>query len=212
MVAPPPRRIEAITSELKRELRALLRRRRAELPAEEVRRRSAAAAHRLWEVLGAAEGPVALFWPLRGEIDTLPAIERLLDRDGRVLLPRQVAPGLPLELHAWRRGEPLREGPYGVMEPLAGAPLEEPRVVVVPLLGFDEEGRRLGYGGGFYDRTLERLRARGVRPLVVGYAFERQAVPEIPVESHDQRLDYLVSEAAVRRFAPGAVPHAHWAS
>ncbi|MDF1586716.1 5-formyltetrahydrofolate cyclo-ligase [Marinimicrococcus flavescens] len=202
MVAPPPHGTEAIIIKRKAELRALLRRKRAVLDPEDARRRSRAAAERLWEVIGPAEGPVSVFWPLRREIDTLPVIEKLLDRDSRVLLPRQAGPGLPLVLHVWRRGEPLLEGGFGVLEPLESAPVEEPRVVVVPLLGFDEEGRRLGYGGGFYDRTLERLRDMGLRPVVVGYAFELQAVPEVPVDDHDQRLDYLVTESAVRRFAP----------
>lgn len=206
MAAPPPCGTETITTQRKRLLRAALRRRRAALAEDEHRRRSDAAAVRLWQTIGGLDGPVAVFWPLAREIDILPVIQRLLERDGHVLLPRQQGAGLPLALHWWRRGDPLHEGPHKVMEPLASAPLGEPRLAVVPLLGFDEQGRRLGYGGGFYDRTLQRLRATTPALLAVGYAFELQAAAEIPVERCDERLDCVVTDVAVRRFARTRVP------
>jgi 5-formyltetrahydrofolate cyclo-ligase len=93
-------------------------------------------------------------------------------------------------------------GAFGVPVP-AGGDWLEPEVLIVPLLAWDRQGYRLGYGGGFYDRTLERLRARGPH-LAVGFAFAAQEVPEVPREPTDQRLDAVVTEAGVIWFDPPA--------
>ena len=89
-------------------------------------------------------------------------------------------------------------GDFGALIPVEGAWVE-PQVLIVPLVGFDARGYRLGYGGGFYDRTLEGLRARG-EVLAVGFAFAAQEMAEVPIEPTDQRLDVMVTETAVRRF------------
>ncbi len=135
------------------------------------------------------------YMPFRTEIDPLPAMAA---HQGPVGLP--VIPGRdqPLKFREWSPGAALVEGTFRALIPAEGAWLE-PEIVIVPLLAFDARGYRLGYGGGFYDRTLEMLRAR--RPtLAIGFAFDAQEVPEVPIEATDQRLDLLVSESGVRFF------------
>ena len=99
----------------------------------------------------------------------------------------------PLVFRAWRPGDPLEAGVFGTLQPTARRAVVEPEVLIVPLLAVDEEGWRLGYGGGFYDRTLEALRARK-RVTAVGVGFNEQIVPEVPHDPNDQRLDWLLTD------------------
>jgi 5-formyltetrahydrofolate cyclo-ligase len=204
MVAPhisPDPRTTGDDRERKALLRAQLRARRASLPATDRTARSVAAAERLLGFLrqapfGPAAGPIAAFRSLADEIDTQPLLEALC-RDGHmVLLPRQVGRGQPLALHAWA-GEPLRLGPFGVEEPGPEAPVLRPALVLVPLLGFDRRGGRLGYGAGYYDRTLSELAATGSRPPAIGFAFDLQEVDEVPMTERDVFLDRVVTESRV---------------
>jgi 5-formyltetrahydrofolate cyclo-ligase len=150
---------------------------------------------------GHAGQVVSGYMPMRTEIDPLPAMAA---HDGPVCVPVIAGKGLPLRFRAWSPGGAMEDGPFGARVPVAGDWLE-PQVLIVPLLAFDALGYRLGYGGGFYDRTLERLRARG--PVTaIGYAFAAQEVAEVPREAVDQPLDLIVTEAGVRAFpalAPG---------
>ena len=93
-------------------------------------------------------------------------------------------------------GDKLAAGAMGIMEPVAKAPLVEPDVLLVPLLAFDSRGYRLGYGAGYYDRTLTELRQRK-KILAIGIAYAGQEVPEVPIESHDARLDKIATETKV---------------
>jgi 5-formyltetrahydrofolate cyclo-ligase len=103
--------------------------------------------------------------------------------------------GQPLKFREWSPGCAMVEGEFGAWIPAEGAWIE-PEVLIVPLVGFDRRGFRLGYGGGFYDRTLELLRAR--RPtLAVGFAFAAQELPEVPIEPTDQRLDAILTETGL---------------
>lgn len=154
-------------------------------------------------------GPVAVFHALPEEIDTGPAI-RVVTASGRsVVLPRQAGRARPLDFHAFRPGDPLMPGPFGVLEPIAAAPRLEPAVLVVPLLAFDRRGGRLGYGAGFYDRTIAALKARGAAPPVIGLAFAFQEVERVPTGPSDVRLDRIVTEREVigcTASGPAAVP------
>ena len=135
------------------------------------------------------------YMPMRTEIDPLPAMAA---HQGVVGVP--VIPGraMPLRFREWSPGCAMVEGEFGALIPAEGGWIE-PEVLIVPLLAFDARGYRLGYGGGFYDRTLEALRAR--RPtLAVGFAFAAQEVAEVPIDATDQRLDAVVTEAGVRLF------------
>jgi 5-formyltetrahydrofolate cyclo-ligase len=104
------------------------------------------------------------------------------------------AVGAPLRFRTWRPGAALRPGRYGVMEPVADAPEIVPDIVVMPCLAFDRLGYRLGYGAGYYDRTLASFRV-GTRPVTaVLLAFAGQAVTRVPRAAHDQKADWIVTE------------------
>ncbi len=155
--------------------------------------RDAAAAARLTAALAGQGGRVLSgYVPVRSEADPIPA---LAAHAGPVCLPVVRGKGLPLGFRAWRPGAVLVEGPFGVRVPAEGAWLA-PEVLVVPLLAFDRRGFRLGYGGGFYDRTLTALRASGP-VLAVGYGYAGQEVAEVPAGPQDARLDLIVTEAGV---------------
>ena len=133
--------------------------------------------------------------PMRTEIDCLPAMAAHCSTGGRVCVP--VIPGraVPLKFREWTPDAQMHDGPFGAKVPGAGDWLE-PEVLIVPLLAFDRRGYRLGYGGGYYDRTLMRLRA--LRPTVaIGFAFAAQEVAQVPTEPTDERLDLIVTEAGV---------------
>lgn len=144
---------------------------------------------------GYASKVLSGYMPMRTEIDPLPAMAA---HQGPVGVPVIIGKAMPLRFREWTPGTVMVEGEFKALIPAEGAWLE-PEVLIVPLLAFDAQGYRLGYGGGFYDRTLEVLRAR--RPtLAVGFAFAAQEVAEVPIDATDQRLDVIVTEAGVRLF------------
>jgi 5-formyltetrahydrofolate cyclo-ligase len=135
------------------------------------------------------------YMPMRMEIDPLPAMAA---HQGPVGVPVIMAKTAPLRFREWSPGCRLVEGAFRAMIPEEGVWVE-PDVLIVPMLAWDRRGYRLGYGGGFYDRTLEGLRARG--PVVaVGFAFAAQEVEAVPVDEFDQRLDAVVTEKGVTVF------------
>ena len=141
---------------------------------------------------------LAGYMPMRTEIDPLPA---MAVHQGPVGVPVILAAASPLRFRAWGPGVAMVPGEFGALIPQEGSWIE-PDVVIVPMLAFDARGYRLGYGGGFYDRTLEGLRAR--HPvLAVGFAFDAQEVAEVPIDQYDQPLDAVVTESGVRLFARG---------
>lgn len=135
------------------------------------------------------------YMPMRSEIDPLPA---MAVHQGPVGVPVILAKATPLRFREWSPGCRLVEGAFRAMIPEEGAWIE-PEVMIVPLLAWDARGYRLGYGGGFYDRTLELLRARGP-VLAVGFAFAAQEVAAVPIDAFDQRLDAVVTEKGVTVF------------
>lgn len=139
---------------------------------------------------------LAGYMPMRTEIDPLPAMAA---HDGVVAVPVIIAKGQPLKFREWSPGCELVEGAFGAFVPVEGAWVE-PEIVIVPLVAFDARGYRLGYGGGFYDRTLEALRRRSAA-LAVGFAYSGQELPELPIESTDQPLDLIVTELGIRDFS-----------
>ncbi len=155
-----------------------------------------AAAH-LAETLRPHAGKVlAGYLAMRDEIDPMPA---LLAHHGPVGLPVMEGKGMPLRFRAWHPGAELADGGFGTRIPAAGAWLD-PDILIVPMVAFDCRGYRLGYGGGFYDRTLAELRAR--KPiLAIGFAFDAQELAQVPTEPTDQRLDLLVTESGLRSFS-----------
>jgi 5-formyltetrahydrofolate cyclo-ligase len=143
---------------------------------------------------------VSAYVAIGEEADPAPLLESLRARGHTVVLPRVVGRGKPLEFHRYEAGAPLVPGGFGLLQPARDWPIIDPDILAVPLLAFDGEGYRVGYGAGFYDRTLARLRA--ARDVVaVGFAFAAQEFPEVPHDENDQRLDWIVTENGARRFS-----------
>ena len=141
---------------------------------------------------------ISLYHPIKDELNTKPLADELIERGYEICLPVVVKKKAPLVFRRFRRGDTLREGSFGVMTPVKDAPEIEPDIIVAPLLAFDRNGGRLGYGGGFYDRTLKQARAK--RDVVaVGYAYGAQEVDAVPVSRLDQPLDWVVTERAAIR-------------
>ena len=147
-------------------------------------------------------GVVALYWPMRSELDPRPLMRRYLRSGWRVALPATPPRGVeaPLQFRLWDPHCALVTHAFGMQEPSADAEQVTPDVVIVPLLGFDGRGHRLGYGAGHYDRTLAGLRSSG--PVTaIGFAFEGQRVVELPTHGGDQPLDAVLTEAGFHRFS-----------
>lgn len=140
---------------------------------------------------------IAGFWPLPGEIDILPLLSALHDMGSKLSLPCTPRAGKPLTFRKWSPGQPLKSGPYGTKEPKADAPRLRPDVVLMPLLAFTQYGDRLGYGGGFYDRTLAAL-SDGGDIFACGVAFAAQEAVSLPTGEYDMRLDGILTEKYFR--------------
>ncbi len=149
----------------------------------------------LSEVLAGYRGvPLSGYVPIRSEINPLPAMAEAAAH-GPVAVPVIQGAGQPLKFSRWQPDGPMRAGPFGVSVPELDDFLE-PEIVLVPLLAFDLNGGRLGYGGGFYDRTLELLRGKRAT-LAVGFAYDAQQAENLPLEPTDQPLDLIVTESRV---------------
>jgi 5-formyltetrahydrofolate cyclo-ligase len=145
---------------------------------------------------------VSGYWPLPGELDIRPLMQQIHEAGHRIALPVVKAKGQPLFFRHWTPGTALIQGAFKVMTPPEGAPELEPQVLLVPMLAFDAAGYRLGYGGGFYDRTLEKRRheAHSGHPvLAIGIAFAAQETESLPRGPFDQRLDWIATEAWARK-------------
>jgi 5-formyltetrahydrofolate cyclo-ligase len=138
---------------------------------------------------------VAGYMPMRSEIDPRLLMDRLAAAGSVLCLPDVVAEGTPLAFRRWVPDDPLDTGRYGISVPSPDADEMVPDLVLVPMLAFDRQGHRLGYGGGYYDRTIARLREVG-DVLAVGLAFSGQVRDELPVEPHDMHLDWIITESA----------------
>lgn len=142
-------------------------------------------------------GIISAYYPIRTEIDVTPLKAALHMAGHRLCVPVIEGAGLPLAFREWWPGVPMEAGPFGAEVP-AGTDTLVPDLLIVPLVAFDLNGWRLGYGGGFYDRTLERLRSRR-RTRAYGYAYSAQQVDAVPSEITDQRLDGIVTEHGMIR-------------
>lgn len=128
------------------------------------------------------------YWPMRGEADPIPAMRA---HRGLLCLPVVTGKAVPLVFRGWDGG-PLEPGPFGTSHPPESSPVRRPHILIVPLAAFDRAGNRIGYGGGYYDRTLELLRSEGPA-IAIGLAFASQELPSIPAETFDQPLDLMVT-------------------
>jgi 5-formyltetrahydrofolate cyclo-ligase len=176
---------------LRRELLA----RRCAVPADRLHAwRLAMDRHLQFGFPGLAKGVVAFCWPIQNEYDARHLIRRLRERGATAALPVVLAPNTPLIFREWHPGVDMAVGKLDIPYPKAGAELA-PNTVLLPMNGFDREGYRLGYGGGFFDRTLESL--RDSKPLVIGVSFELGAIATIRPQPWDIPMDYVVTERGV---------------
>ncbi len=143
---------------------------------------------------------VGIFAGFGTEVDPITLVRALTRRGAVVGLPVVVASAQPLVFRRYQPGIRFVISSFGIREPGPRVPVMRPDLVLLPLLGADRRGMRLGYGGGFYDRTIAQWRHAGHRPKLVGMAYETQYVPHVPVGPFDQPLHMLVTEAATRRF------------
>jgi 5-formyltetrahydrofolate cyclo-ligase len=173
---------------LLREARAKISPQAAEAAAQAIAARALAFVLQKTIALDPVRTPVALYAALPGELDCAPLLTALAARKFPTLLPV-----------AGAKATPLASGRFGLREPGAAAPEQIPKIVFAPLLGFDGEGTRLGFGGGYYDSTLAHLRREGTI-LAGGLAFSCQRAEKIPREKHDEPLDFVVTEADVFQF------------
>ena len=176
---------------IRRDARANRIRARDDAPADAARRASRRLIDRI-PIPGNAV--IAGYIPVREEFDVLPVMDALLALGHGGAMPVVTGPAQPLAFRRWDRETEMAVGAYGIAAPTDVSPECEPDVLLVPLLAFDRAGRRIGSGAGYYDRTLAHLRAR--KPvLAIGVAFAAQETGVLPAGRHDQRLDWVVTEA-----------------
>lgn len=140
------------------------------------------------------------YYAIRVEVDTLPIFNHMAKFNKKMCLPRIAGP--ELRFHCWAPGQAFDPTPGPIKMPMPDSESMIPEVILCPLLAFDNRGYRLGYGGGYYDRVMEKMRRAGSKaPLFVGVAYTAQEVPELPAEAHDMRLDGILTETGVSVFS-----------
>lgn len=180
------------------ELRSKAKERRERMPEAERRRLETSLASIAFPPFDGPPAVVSSFWAMGAEINPQPLEARLRAHGHRIALPVMVKRGEPLLFRLWNVGDPMVDRMWGIREPGPGAPAVEPDILLVPLLAFDAAGWRLGYGAGFYDRTLRLLRSR--KPIItVGLAFDEQRVDAVPHLDYDERLDWVVTPTGAWR-------------
>jgi 5-formyltetrahydrofolate cyclo-ligase len=175
---------------------------RAALPAAERAAAAEAIAARAFPVTIKPGMIVSGFMPLKSEINPLPLLRKLADAGAQLALPVISGRGKPLIMRAYKFGDDLARGQWGIREPMPGARPVAPDIVIVPLAAFDRTGHRIGYGAGYYDMTIAALRAK--KPVTtVGIAFAAQEIPHVPATERDERLDLVLTEREVIDFRDG---------
>lgn len=178
----------------RREQRAALIARRQDIPqTERLRLQTSILSLVERHFRGLASAMLGFYWPFRGEIGVHALVRRLVEQGAGAALPVVVEQRQPLEFWAWRPGAPLERGVWGIPVPAERQPVQ-PTVLLVPLVGFDAECYRLGYGGGYYDRTLAAMRPA---PLTIGVGLELGRLVTIHPQPHDVPMDVVVTEAGI---------------
>ncbi len=163
------------------------------MPAAERQAATAAIAARPFPVKVPPGAIVSGFFPMGSEISPMPLLKRLADAGAKLALPVVAGRGKPLIMRAWNFGEALDTGVWGIRQPKPEAPEVDPDILIVPLLAFDRTGHRIGYGAGYYDMTITRL--RGLKSITaVGIAFAAQEILSVPATERDARLDLVLTE------------------
>jgi 5-formyltetrahydrofolate cyclo-ligase len=133
---------------------------------------------------------------MRSEVNPLPLMRKLAEQGAQLALPAIAGRGKPLTMRAWNNGDELASGQWGIREPTPQAPEVDPDVMIVPLACFDRRGHRIGYGAGYFDMTIHRLRS--IKPVTaIGIAFAQQEIDRVPATDHDEALDLVLTEREV---------------
>lgn len=144
---------------------------------------------------------IAAFWPYRDEPDIRPLLEELHAMGHEIVLPKVMQKNAPLQFFYWDPGAAMIEGHYGILEPEAKEIAELPDIVLLPMLGYGENGERLGYGGGYYDRTIAQWEEQGHEPLLIGAVWsEARLGDDYECLTHDKPLDGIASERGLYFF------------
>ncbi|QIG48922.1 5-formyltetrahydrofolate cyclo-ligase [Nordella sp. HKS 07] len=187
--APRPDDWSAVSIWRKAERRRLIDKRLA-LDAEGRQARSGLIVTELDKTIGKPGGRiVGTYWPFRGEPDLRNWAIRVIARGGRIALPVVIAKGQPLEFRSWRPGDSLERGVWNILVPARG-PAVHPDIVIAPVVGFDAAHYRLGYGGGFFDRTLAAMPRK---PLAIGVGYAQSRITTIYPQPHDIAMDVIVT-------------------
>jgi 5-formyltetrahydrofolate cyclo-ligase len=192
---------DALTAaDKKRELREAALARRDLLPPDDRVRAARKLASSSFPVRVFRDAIVSGFSPIKTEFNPFPLMRELVKHGARIALPKIMGRGKPLSMRVWNFGQPLVGGVWGIREPSLDAPEVAPDILLVPFAAFDCSGYRIGYGAGYYDITLQQLRTQK-KIIAIGIGFAAQEVEKIPVEAHDQRLDFVLTERGLR-FGP----------
>ena len=183
----------------KNDLRVAALAKRDALPAADRAAAATAMADRVFPILVPPGAIVSGYSPMKSELNPVPLMRTLADIGAQLALPVVQGRGKPLIMRAWSFGAPLVSGVWGIREPAADAPEVFPDIMLVPLAAFDRTGHRIGYGAGYYDMTIARIRA--MKPITaIGLAFAAQEADKVPAEPHDAPLDLVLTEKDVIDF------------
>jgi 5,10-methenyltetrahydrofolate synthetase len=138
---------------------------------------------------------IGIYWPFRGEYDPRPIAQYLMQLGATLALPEVVDKDKPLCFREWQPGTPLKNGAYGIPVPIEARAIRVD-AIIIPVVGFDQHGYRLGYGSGYFDRTLATYQPQ---PLTIGIAFEIQRLENVYAQPHDIALHYIVTEKGIFR-------------
>lgn len=164
-------------------------------------------AARVLEEIGEVEGGIiSAYWPFRGEPDLRPLLEEIVRRGGKTALPVVIEKGRPLEFHLWQAGELLSRGIWNIPVPARQRPCV-PDMVIAPVIGYDHACYRLGYGGGFFDRTLAAMQTK---PRIIGVGYCAAEIPTIYPQWHDVPMDLIVTESRVVRTMSSVIASQAW--
>lgn len=143
---------------------------------------------------------IAGYWPIKTELDVFPLLTVIASHNELTLcLPITGAPETALRFHRWHPDDKLDIGPYNTRQPFAAAPHVVPDLILLPLLAFDENFNRLGYGGGFYDRTLASFARTGHKVAAIGIAYDQQKIDKVPTGNFDLALDGVLTPGGLKR-------------
>jgi 5-formyltetrahydrofolate cyclo-ligase len=187
---------QADIATIKAQLRATALALRDALPAAERAAAAMTIAARAFPVTIVAGTVVSGFSPMKTEINPIPLMRKLSDAGAQLALPAIAGRGKPLIMRAWDFGAPLKAGQWGIREPTAEAGEVAPDILLVPLACFDRSGHRIGYGAGYYDMTINALRAKK-KVIAIGIAYAAQEIARVPATERDARLDLVLTEREV---------------